>query len=75
MRKGDRQDLMLGLLLFAAWNAWKAREAAEQATILMVDSQAFDPTSFEDWKKAVRDVTVTKVIERAGKMIIRRIAP
>lgn len=75
MRKRDRENLALALLAFAAWQAYRARVAAEQAAILAASADDFDPTSWGDWKRAVRDVTVTKVIEQAGKFALRKVIP
>lgn len=73
MKRRDRDNVVLALVAFAAWQAYQARIAAEQAAVLAASADDFDPTSWADWKNAVRNVTVTKVIERLGKTAIRRL--
>jgi hypothetical protein len=75
VKKRDRETLALALLAFAAWQAYRARVAAEQAAILAASADDFDVTSWTDWKNAVRNVTVTKVIEQAGRIALKRIKP
>lgn len=66
---------MLALLAFAAWHAYQAHVNAERAAILAASADDFDPTSWEDWKKNIRNVTVTKVIETGGRFLIRKVIP
>lgn len=69
------ERLLLALAAFAAYHAWRAHEAAQQAAILAATQGDFDPTSWQDWKSAVRDVAVSKVIEGTGKFLIRKVIP
>jgi hypothetical protein len=71
MRKRGRENLMLALVAFAAWQAYQARQSADAAAVLAAGADDFDPTSWGDWKSAVRNVTVTKLIERIGKTVIK----
>lgn len=75
MTKRDRENVTLALLAFAAWHAYQAHVNAERAAILAASSDDFDPTSWADWKKNIRNVTVSKVIEQGGKLILKRLIP
>lgn len=71
MRKHER--VALALLAFAAWQAYCARVASEQALVLAMSEGDFDPLSWQDWKKRVRDVTISNVIEKSARFAIRRL--